>query len=82
MACIAPRAFDILHCPADARDALIQSAEVSHISREQLKQLFYAECFPNFADTLLSGMLSTCIEHLFLIQMPLVLAPSVRIVIA
>ncbi len=40
---------------AGLRDALLQSAEEAHVNEAELKQMFYSELFPTFADTLLSG---------------------------
>ncbi|CAL5229633.1 g12997 [Coccomyxa viridis] len=39
---------------AGLRDALLQSAEEAHVNEAELKQMFYSELFPTFADTLLS----------------------------
>ena len=49
---------------AGLRDAFIQRAKEAHFHSAELKQLFYSELFPNFADTLLSGELSLSISNL------------------
>jgi len=49
---------------AGLRDAFSHSVEEAQFRKDQLKQLFYSELFPAFADTLLSGVLiPTMVYH-------------------
>lgn len=51
--------LDIATMPslADLKEALLRSAEACKLGAAELKDLFFADYFASFADTLLSGLL-------------------------